>query len=92
MAKRFTKEQRTKNSSDAFKARMRATESARDRLLREGEYFPVLDSSTSLEAFYNAVRRYGDLEARYVQEYLQMPSGPRPIIEYKKPRWNGYEN
>lgn len=80
--KQFKYEDRVHNVNENEKARHKAIEHARERLAREGVIYPMFDSNRPVEQYYEAIRHYGELESRYMLEYLKMPSGPRPIIEY----------
>jgi hypothetical protein len=95
MAK-FTAEERIKNERENWKARQRALELAKRKMAKEGFVYPVYDPSMPIDTYYTAIREYGETESRYMHEFLLMPSGPRPVIEYPKEKeykdWHDTDN
>lgn len=92
MAKPIPYEVKIRNENENQKARQRALENARTRMKREGVEYPYFDATKTLDEHYEAMRNYGELESRYMLEFLKMPSGPRPIIEYKDDEIKKIEN
>lgn len=89
---KFTAEQKIKNEKENWKARARALEKARERLKGEGVEYPAYNPSLSPDEHYSALTAYGELESKYMLEYLKMPSGPRPVIEFKKEEYKPYKD
>lgn len=59
----------------------RALRLAQERLKSEGHHYPTSEGKTPLEHL-EALDAYGALEAKYRNEFLKQPSGPRPVISY----------
>lgn len=86
MADHFSKEK------EKSQARWRALEKARARMKVEGHEYPIYHPSIPADEYYTALREYGERESRYMLEFLNQPSGPRPIIEYPAESWKGYKD
>ena len=54
---------------------------AQQRMREEGHVYPSFVGTTPSEHL-DAIAAYNAIENKYMHEYLRMPSGPRPVLEY----------
>lgn len=92
MRKKFTAEERIKNERENWKARQRALQLAKAKMAEDGHEYPLYDPSLPIDTFYTALRKYGELETKYMHEFLIMPSGPRPTTEYPKREYKDWHD
>lgn len=60
-----------------------ALHAAKRRLEAEGLSYPIYDGHEPMDQYYERLQKYSQTESAYMLEALKMPSGPRPVIEYK---------
>lgn len=57
-------------SCQAQSLKEKALQWAQDKLKAQGVTYPLPSANLSLEANYDALKRYGELEAHYVKQFL----------------------
>ena len=79
--------ERMKKQKQGWIVRMKATEWAKARLKDEGHHYPLHDKNKSPAENYDAIRAYGEREARYIKQYLLENEIPKPIESQPKQEW-----
>lgn len=68
---KFSSNDRIANERQNWKAREEALNAARKRLDEEGYLYPVWDRDISYLEFYEKIRKYSELETKYMLEELR---------------------
>lgn len=86
-----TFEERSQRQKREWLAKRKAAETARQRLEAEGVQFPIYRAGEDMTAYHVRLQAYSEKETAYALEAFRQPSGPRPVIEFKK-EWEPYKD
>lgn len=83
MSDNLNADERIKRQRREWALKRQAVETAKRRLEAEGVSYPVFNGKESMVDYYARLQIYAQKESAYILEAMRMPSGPRPVVEYK---------